>query len=87
MQHTLCLYPKTYVEFVQVYVDTPSGKTLVLKLKTTDTIENIKAIIEDKKGIHPNQQQLIFDGEWLENYCTISDCNIENESTLQLECM
>ena len=68
-------------------MDTPSGKTLVLKLKTTDSIENIKAIIQDKEGIPPNQQQLIFDGEWLENCCTISDCNIKNESTLQLECM
>ena len=63
----------------------PSGKILTLRLETTNTIYNIKTIIQKKESIPPDEQQLMFDGEQLQNYSTISDCSIKNESTLHLE--
>ena len=64
----------------------PSGENLILKLKTTDSIENIKAMIQDKEGIPPDQQQLMLGGQQLKKHSTISGCNIKNESKLVLEC-
>ena len=70
---------------MHIYVDMPSGRKLTLQPKVADTIENIKAMIQDKEGIPPDHQRLMFDGEQLVNSSTISSCNIKNESTLVLE--
>ena len=75
-----------YLGYIQIHVNIPSDKKLILKLKTTDIIENIKAMIQDKEGIPPDQQQLVLDGKQLRKYSTISGCNIKNESKLVLEC-
>jgi len=69
---------------MQIFLRTLTGNAITLDVEPSETVEHVKRKIQDREGIPPDQQRLIFAGKHLGGDCTLLDCRVHKEATLQL---
>ena len=69
---------------MQIFVTSPTGKAIILEVESEDTVDTVKAMIQDQEGIPQDEQKLTFDNRHLEDGCTLREYSIHNNSTVHL---
>eukprot|EP00928_Gymnodinium_smaydae_P030946 TRINITY_DN22869_c0_g1_i1.p1 TRINITY_DN22869_c0_g1~~TRINITY_DN22869_c0_g1_i1.p1 ORF type:complete len:944 (+),score=202.04 TRINITY_DN22869_c0_g1_i1:27-2834(+) len=83
-ESTLYLVPKPNKGMMRIVVKTLAGKIIDLDVEAADTVESVKQKIQNQEAIHPEQQRLIFTGKQLEDFRTLADYKIQDQSTIHL---
>lgn len=69
---------------MQVHVKTLTGRNIPVDVEPTDKIIRIKEMMEEKEGIHPSQQRLIYQGSQLQDDLLVAECGIQPGSNLHV---
>ena len=80
----ISVFGSSIANAMQIFIKMPDNRNVILEVEPTDSIENVKAKVQDKEGVPPDQQILTFEGRLLEDGRTLSDYSIGRDSIIYL---